>query len=570
MLEHAPESIKEFLENVCRQAGSENILSILENSPTDSTQAPSINSITGNDFLTSIQDFFRRQSIPGINASSRVAFLGPTSLDLLKNFFASLLKGACVCILDIKLSQLETSELLEHFEATHLFVSDDLFQFANSLKPVKRLQTSIIRFSQISNYPRVLVQSISASQNEDPDAHKSSRLIVYTSGTSGNQKAVHISFSSIFFQIHAIKQAFPIKAGRSAALSILPLNHIYGLSGSMFPILWMGQEVCLTQNLSPQSISLLIKERRVSRLIVVPLILTLIRNGILAKVEALPKFQKLLFSAVLFLNKRLKSELIAILFFKKVRAGLGETIEFFISGGANLSKETADFFQAFGWPVYNGYGLTETGPVISLNTPNASRNGSTGKALPGVELKIVKDSSAEQNEESGEIWTKGPHVFESYFKNSALTNELKTADGWFKTGDLGVIDSDGYLYVVGRIKSMIVLSSGKKLQPEEVEEILVTSPYVKNVCVFSITAQAAGDKIIAIINLQERFQEAYKNPQLKNQITADLKSLCESLSAFKRPNEFKFQEASLELTSSQKVKRAAVVKSFELKQGKNA
>lgn len=117
---------------------------------------------------------------------------------------------------------------------------------------------------------------------------------------------------------------------------------------------------------------------------------------------------------------------------------------------------------------------------------------------------------------------------------------------------------------------MIVLSSGKKLQPEEVEEILVTSPYVKNVCVFSITAQAAGDKIIAIINLQERFQEAYKNPQLKNQITADLKSLCESLSAFKRPNEFIFQEASLELTSSQKVKRAAVVKSFELKQGKNA
>jgi len=154
---------------------------------------------------------------------------------------------------------------------------------------------------------------------------------------------------------------------------------------------------------------------------------------------------------------------------------LGDALRVFISGGAPLDPEVARFFDRLGVPLLQGYGLTETSPVISVNTLRANRIGSVGRPLAGVEVKVDLE---------GEILTRGPHVMKGYYRRDDLTRDAIDPEGWFHTGDVGKIDGDGFLYVTGRLKSLIVLGNGKKVDPEEVEVSLSRASKIKSVCVF--------------------------------------------------------------------------------------
>ncbi len=174
-------------------------------------------------------------------------------------------------------------------------------------------------------------------------------------------------------------------------------------------------------------------------------------------------------------------------------------------GGAPLEDEVVRFFARIGVPVYQGYGLTETSPVISTNTPRAHRSGSAGRPLPGVRVKIEADDRWQRE---GEILTRGPHVMKSYYKQPELTSRVLDAGGWLHTGDLGRLDRRGYLYITGRKKSLIALASGKKVQPEEVEALLEKSAAVKEVCVVGAAVagglKAAGEEACAVVRISHQ------------------------------------------------------------------
>lgn len=539
-------NIREFLETSCAQFGDRPQFSILvlqEQGP------PRIHSISGNEFLVKVKDLHRRQSIAGIDSSSRVALLGESSADWLGNFFACLLSGSTICPIDVKWTAQEIDKVLSHFRGSHLLVNEAWWEKALQFRVVKEHRLKLIKFSDFADYPEALVKSLAQAS----DSTINSDLVLYTSGSTGSPKGVILPISAVLFEAQILAYAFETSdIDERVLFSLLPLNHVYGLSSGVFVTMWAGFELCLSQSVNPQHIQQILRERKVRRFFTIPLFLNLIKNSVEAKVQAQPLLKRLVFRTIVTLNQRLRSDKIAKMFFKPVRSALSETLEFFVSGGAPLDPKTSRFFDALGWPVYNGYGLTETGPVISVNTMFAKKEGSVGKPLPGVEVKIVPGDDNE-DPEVGEIWAKGPNIFTGYYSEPVLTSEVKNQEGWFKTGDLGRLDRDGYLSIVGRRKSLIVLSSGKKVQPEEVEELIDQSPHVKLSCLVLVKNKNL-EVLVVIIELRDEIRD----PEKIQDICADLKKRCEILAPFKRPQEFRIRQNPFQITSSQKVKRHVV------------
>jgi long-chain acyl-CoA synthetase len=257
------------------------------------------------------------------------------------------------------------------------------------------------------------------------------------------------------------------------------------------------------------------------------------------------------------------------LVYKKIREGTGGKLRIVLSGGAPLARELAEFFWAVGVPIFQGYGLTETSPVLTSNCP-VNRNGSSGKAIPHVELRIADD---------GEILAKGPCVMQGYYKNAEATREVFTEDGWFKTGDIGHIDKDGYLFITDRKKDMIKTAGGKFVAPQPIENALKTSRYISN-------AMVVGDQrrfVVAIIvpnfsgisskAAEERFSfnsnlEMAASPWTKALIQSEIDRLTVHLASYESikrfallPEDFTFDSG--ELTFTLKLKRRIVEQKFK-------
>jgi long-chain acyl-CoA synthetase len=252
------------------------------------------------------------------------------------------------------------------------------------------------------------------------------------------------------------------------------------------------------------------------------------------------------------------------LVFSKVRAGVGGRLRFVVSGSAPLADSVAEFYQAIRVPIIEGYGLTETAPILTVNPPNAPRVGSVGRALPGVELRIADD---------GEILARGPNVMSGYYNRPDATADV-LRDGWFHTGDVGTIDPDGYLRITDRKKDVLVTSGGKKIAPQPIESILKRSPLVGEAMVLGERRKFAAALIVPDFTaLERRLRDLGRPPAPRDElVTRDdvialyeeiVGSLNRELSQFERIKRFallpaEFSIESGELTPTMKVKRRAV------------
>jgi len=305
--------------------------------------------------------------------------------------------------------------------------------------------------------------------------------IIYTSGTTGEPKGAMLTHSNFVSNVTASCQVIPI-TGDSVALSFLPLSHVFERMLD-YAYLYRGSSMAYAESIDKLRDNFI--EVNPHCFGAVPRVYEKVYARIIEKVESGSGLKKKLFYWAVGVGRERvgyeerrqplpaglarKAKLADKLVFSKIRHALGNRFRFAVSGGAPLARDLAEFFVGAGVMIYEGYGLTETSPVISVNGPNAWRLGTVGKPLPNVEVRIAPD---------GEILTRGPHVMKGYFNKPEATAEAIDAEGWFHTGDIGKIDEDGFLVITDRKKDLIVLASGKNVAPQPIENELKSSPFI--------------------------------------------------------------------------------------------
>ncbi len=312
---------------------------------------------------------------------------------------------------------------------------------------------------------------------------------IYTSGTTGKPKGVLLSHSNIISNVNGVSQIFPVDPG-DISLSFLPWAHSFGQTCELHVMLSLGAAMALAE-----SIEKLIEnfsEVRPTVLFSVPRIFNRIYDGLQKRMAEEGGLKKALFDAGMQNAEtrkqlaqagtssgwiELKHKFFDQLVFSKVRQRFGGRLRYAASGGAALAPEVADFIDKLGIFVCEGYGLTETSPIVTCNRPGARKIGSVGQCIPGVEVEIDK-SVVDPGSPDGEILVKGPNVMKGYHNLPAETASVMRADGAFRTGDLGRLDQEGYLYITGRIKEQYKLENGKYVVPAPLEELLQLSPFI--------------------------------------------------------------------------------------------
>ncbi|MDD5427695.1 MAG: AMP-binding protein [Candidatus Omnitrophica bacterium] len=501
----------------------------------------------------------------GVDKGDRVAILSENRPEWAAAYFGIISCGAVILPVDVKLTDNEIKFILNDSEAKCIFVSEKYLGAVDRLRPALPHLKRTILFDKTGREDLAQLGKLRIHRGKGKERISypdDTAIIVYTSGTTGISKGVEISYKNLLFQMLEFSRTIRCTP-KERLLSVLPLNHMLEITGGLIAPLYAGSCVTYCDTLKTNMLLPLMREVGTTAIICVPLVLKLILSGIRKKAAKLPPLKRHIFNAFLALSRFLLKFRIRAgrLLFRAVHKEFGGRLHTFISGGAPLDTDVEIDMNALGFRILQGYGLTETAPVISVNTFSDNRFGSVGKPLPGVEVRILKEKEADA---AGEILTRGPHVMKGYFKNPEKTAEA-IKDGWFYTGDLGYLDKDGFLYISGRKKNMIILGGGKKVFPEEIEAVMANSPYIKEICVLPRIAarglREGHEEVYAIVvpNLEmfEREKDSAKEA-VELKISSEISRLGKELSAYKRIVNFDVYYGELPKTVTKKIKRDAV------------
>jgi len=503
----------------------------------------------------------------GVEKGDRVAILSESRPEWGIAFFGIVSCGGITVPMDIKLSDAEIEFILNDSGAKCIFVSGRFLERIINLRPKLMHLKSIVAFDDEVKEGVLLLKDFKVPENEI--AHREIQpqdvaVIVYTSGTTGLAKGVELTYKNLLFEVMSLHNLITFSS-KDNFLSILPLNHMLELTGGFLGPLYAGATITYCESLKPTNILSLMNETKTSVMICVPLVLKMFHNSIIKKIDDLSKYKRQAIRFLLSLSRFLLKFHIRIgkLFFSSVHKQFGGKLRCFVCGGAPLDPVVELDFNAMGFRILQGYGLTETSPVVTVNNFKDCKYGSVGKPLPGVEVKILANSESAARE--GEIIVRGPNVMRGYYKNPEKTAEV-LRDGWFYTGDIGYFDDDGFLFISGRIKNLIVLGAGKKVFPEEIEEVMSKSPYIKEICVLGRVAQKGIRKgceevyavVVPNIDMFEKGMRQDKEA-IRKIIASELSRLGENLAEYKRIMDFEIWDEELPKTSTQKVKRKVLL-----------
>lgn len=502
----------------------------------------------------------------GIDSADRVAILSESRPEWAIAFFGIISCAGIVVPMDIKLSDAEIEFILNDSGTKCIFVSKKLLETILRIKPKLNYLQSIICLDEVLQEGVLQLKDFKVP--EDEIAHRDiqpadTALIVYTSGTTGIAKGVELTYKNLLFEVMSLNDYIHFSP-KDRFLSILPLNHMLELTGGLIAPLYAGACVTYCDSLKPPVLIKLMQETKTTTMICVPLVLKMFHNSIMKKADDLRPFRKKMFYRLLGVSRFLLNFNIHAgrWLFKPLHKQFGGNLRCFVSGGAPLDPRVEEDFHALGFNVLQGYGLTETSPVLTVNTFSERKYTSVGIPLKGVEVKIVKNRETDQE---GEIIARGPNIMAGYYKNQQKTDEV-LKDGWFYTGDIGYIDDDGFLYITGRLKNMIVLGAGKKVFPEEIEEVMSKSRLIKEICVLGRKAtaglKAGTEEVFAVIvpNSDEFPDEEKQNKELiQNKISAEINRLSGNLAEYKKIADFILYFDELPKTSTKKIKRKEVL-----------
>lgn len=377
-------------------------------------------------------------------------------------------------------------------------------------------------------------------------------IILFTSGTTSASKAVMLSHKNIASNLYALNSAEKIY-DTDVNLAFLPFHHTFGSTGLLF-FLSNGATNVFCDGI--RHIQSNLKEYKVTTFVCVPLLLEAMYKKIMKEIEKKGK-EKLIKRIIPITNFLLKFKIdIRRKVFKDVINSLGGNIRFIVSGASGIDKKVAKGFNDFGILTVQGYGLTETSPVLSAENENCIRYGSIGYPMANVEIKIDNP-----NEEGiGEIIARGPNVMLGYYENEESTNEV-IVDGWFHTGDLAYQDKDGYIFVAGRKKNVIVLKNGKNIYPEELEILINDLPYVEESMVFGMPKE--DDLVVSakiVYNKEFKEKNNYTEEELREKIWQDIKEINKELPTYQHMKNIIVTDETMIKTTTAKVKRYEEIK----------
>ena len=499
----------------------------------------------------------------GICSGDRIAILSESRPRWGLAFFSILSARAIAMPLDPNQSEDELRTILDNGSPRMLLVS------ARHADLAKKLHSNCDSVEQIFSIDPVGAESPFASIDSLAGCRNHARSLLlpntpvvlsYTSGTMGLPKGVLTSYGNLVCQVKGL-QAVMQNDSNTRCVSILPLNHLFELSATLLTVLYGGGQVCYVNSLMPEDIARAMQRQRPTCMVVVPLFLKLIRKGILARVAGQPRWKRglfhMFFTASSLLPRRLRR-----LLFRSVHNHFGGSLEFFACGGAPLDRDTIRFFDRIGIPVYQGYGMAEASPVITTNAIAANRAGSVGRRLPGVEVKIA--------DSDGEILTRGPHVMRGYLDNPEQTEAAIDPEGWLHTGDIGYLDQDGYLYISGRKKNIIVLGNGKNVHPEELESVLFDHADIEEGCIIGVRSSCGisnGTEILCAVvvpNTDLIEAQGIDNPELQQRIEHIVATQADRLATWKRPARIVLSATELPKTATRKIRRREVVRQIAI------
>lgn len=499
-----------------------------------------------------------------IEKGEKLAILSESKPEYGACVFGAVLAGLTTVPLDNKLTIYELESILSNCEPQVLLTSNANIEKAKELK------------SKISSIKHIILMESSPSEDSEmpslysiPENYNSkwrrrplnaTAFLIYTSGTTGNPKGVEITFKNMLSQMYdlqiALKEILP--PGDMRMLSILPMNHLFELTVGFFTFLNHGFSIYYTQSLKPKDILDVMVEKKIKFMITVPAFLKLLKTSIESEINKKSYIIQILFKINFIIAQILPIKYRKILF-SQIHKKFGG--EFFgcISGGAPLDPTVGEFFNRIGIKIFQGYGLSETSPVVAVNRGKYQDIKSVGPALKSFEAKI--------DENTGELLLRGPAVMKGYYKRDDLTLEVINNEGWLHTGDIARIDNKTKLiYITGRIKNMIVLSGGKKVFPEEIESVLEQSPNFAEVCVSGIKRnfgeKDGSEEIAAVIVPSESYAKQFANnkKELEAAITNEVKYLSNRLAPYKRPIKIIVRLENLPRTTTRKLKRTEIKK----------
>ena len=489
----------------------------------------------------------------GFRAGDHIALLGSNSPEWATAYF-SILSAECVVIpLDSTQRLKEIRHIVRHSEAKGIFYDS---RFAcplheeNGLNYLKEyLLDDILKYIEGEKNPL---------PPRYPDTDESPAAIIYTSGTTGSAKGVVLTHRNIVSDVVGIAKSVEILPADNF-ISVLPLHHCFEGTGGFLAPISIGCGICYARTLRAKEILEDIQASGATVILGVPLLFDKIHKGIVRGVGKKGFLVKAAFGSAIGLTKVLDGTISmrsgkALMKTFRKKAGFGN-LRMMVSGGAAIKSDVIEFFNRFGVICIQGYGLSETSPVLTLNHVDTKKFGSVGPAIEGVRLKIDSPNS----ESIGEILAKGLPVFNGYYKNPDATNEAFNSEGWFRTGDLGRLDKDGFLYIVGRIKDVIVTSAGKNIYPEELEEKIDASRFVMESLVIGVT-RGDNEEPFAIVvpdyeGLDSHFDGKWTDKDVERIFRELIESVNMQIAPYKRIKGFKVQQEEFQKTSTKKIKR---------------
>ena len=488
----------------------------------------------------------------GVKPGDFVALLAPNQPEWGVGYYGAMLAGGVLVPLDVNLKEGELANILEKARPVCLVTDAQEEERATSLTNALASACPVLRIDGDRE------PDLAVSLDTLPGAERSPddlALVSFSSGTTGTPKGVMLSHGNITSNVRAALQPFFVGED-DVFLSILPLHHMFESTGGFQIPLAAGARVHYLSSLNPRLLVEAMQNEGITICLMVPALARLIHKRIMSNVESLSGAKKAVFNILFGVSGVCLSMGLRVghLLFSQVKKNLGPDLRFFASGGSALDPKIARDLLILGIEVLQGYGLTETSPVTHVTPPGApNRIGTVGPPIPGVEARIVPVEGADEGE--GEVLVRGPNVMQGYFENPKLTAEV-LHDGWFHTGDIGRLDTEGYLTICGRSKNVIVSEAGKNIYPEEVEEQLLESEWFQDVCVIGRKTSRGGEEVFAVVVLDPEADLPEEGEKRAVLADSELKRLSAHLADYKRVAGFVlWPEEELPKTTTRKHKR---------------